>query len=199
MATLIPSIIFGLLGLFIILYGLKLLLGNLVGTFDLPLLLERRKLHRKQERLFTARRRIEEKNYAAALPLLRDAFLLEHLKHDVRLIERVNDHHLTVLQELISLARICSMRLSNLPLIEELLLTRTAAMKSYSETRVAARALSKRRARSQRPPAWAVNEFSKKLADLKERVDTTTRSLRTELDKLFRNASGSDARQVVCH
>jgi len=162
---------------------------------------EPRKLRGKKQRLLAARQRIEERSYGAALPLLRDAFLLDHLKSDPRLIERVQDHHLSILQELLSISKEHRLQLSNLPLIEELLSSRAAAMKAYSETRVAARALARRRRSASRPPAWAVSEFARKLGDLQDKINATGRALRIELDKLFRKSadSGDSPREVVYH
>ena len=200
-AALIPAILFGLVGLFIILYCLKILMGNLVKGLDLGALLERRRFVHKQQQLAAARQRFAHDEFERGLALLRDAFFFDLVKHDLQLIDRVQDHHLSILQELLAATQRRGVHMLNLPLVEELLQTRANALRAYCETRIAARALGKKGkgGRTQAPPAWALAEFSRKLEEQKEKTAVARRSLERELDILFKTARSTERSSGVMY
>ncbi len=200
LGTLLPAIIFGLIGLFVIIYILSKLLGTLLGEVRLRGALERLRFRRKKQLLQQAKEKLRKGEYHSSLPVLRDAFCLRHVKCDAKMIEAVHDHHFSILQALLSASRSDPSRLSNLPAVEELLINRTAAMKAFVETMIAAKALSGRpKSGRQRPPEWAVAEFRRKLRELQTKIDGNQAELRKELDKLFSNAGASSEDQPVIY
>ena len=198
MATLIPAILFGLAGLLVIIYLLSLILKNFLSLRFSAINLKRLKYRRKKNLLRRARESAKAGKLPEALSMLRSAFMLDHLRKDLQLIESVQELHLAILQELITLSKRHALKLSSLSAVEEQLAARTGLMKAYYETNIAAKALKKRS--KERPPAWAVAEFERKRADLLKKIETNRAELDKQLETLFEDAGRSGpARSVIYH
>lgn len=162
---------------------------------------ERIKVQRKEQLLRTFDRIAKERNLASALSLLRDSFFLDEIRHSQALIERVNNHHTTILGRLVSLAEARSSHLPNLAIVEDLLLSRALLLRGLLETReILAGARKKKPGGSFSQPKWAEQEFNKKLEDLYDKLATNRRSLEAQLKDLFANLMRvPDPKEVTYH
>lgn len=123
-------------------------------------------------------------NRAGAAKLLRSAFYFDSPKRPA-FIEAVHNHNLSVISRLVSLNDEGISHFSNLPIIEGLIQTRADLLRNLFELREQRKALKTRRKQNNRnTPAWALNEFERRAAELTDRLKTNHRSLESQLDVL---------------
>ena len=177
---LIP-IVLGALGLALIVVLARILVGSMLG--DSPGFFERLKLKQKEGLLSRADTYIKAGEYEQAAAFLKGAFFLELLKSDMRSVERLNNHHLAVLGRVVSVADRFSLHLENLPVVEDLLLSRSQLLRGLIEKRKGKRiAAAKRKSGG---PQWPVAEFDTQIKDLVDRLATNRKSLESQIGKLF--------------
>ena len=124
-------------------------------------------------------------NLAAAAKLLRSALYFESPGRSA-FIDTVHNHNLSIISRLVSLNDEGISHFTNLPIIEGLIQTRADLTRNLIELREQRRALKSRRKQNNRnTPAWALNEFERRAAELSDRLKTNQRSLDSQLDILM--------------
>jgi hypothetical protein len=151
---------------------------------------EKWRLKRKERVLAMADEQITKGQIERAYPLLRQAFLLEGVGMDSEMLEKIHTHHLEILERVVAIGERSGSHLDNLPIVEGLLQARTDLMKACYEIQLSKTALNQRRKeKGQDTPEWAVSEFTKRLAELEERLVTNRKSLDSQLATLFSSLS----------
>lgn len=192
---LLPSIIFGLIGLGIIFYILKVVIGALVGN---PLSwLEKQRFSKRLALLTQGDQFLKSGNADSAILAWQEALFLDHIKHHNSLVDTVGNHNLTVLGRIVSLSEKRNSHLASLPLVEGLFTSRLELNRSYFEVLDTLKKLRSRQNDSKKKgasptPDWALMEFSKKLTEVRSKIDANNQALKTQLEKLF-----SDIRKVT--
>jgi len=201
LSTLIPALLFGILGLILIIHSIRLILKSAFGGWDTGNWLRGRKMARKESALKEADYYIDKSNYSESFGYLRQAFVLEERSLSMREIEQVANHNLSILGRVISIAEKTGSRLNNLPAVEGLLISRHQLMRSIleiEESRYSLRLRQKEKKKS--VPRWAFAEFSRKLREIKVDLADNRKALEPELDKLFDNLSQQkESDQVTYH
>ncbi|MBX7142817.1 MAG: hypothetical protein K1X79_00025 [Oligoflexia bacterium] len=163
------------------------ILWAIIGAFlpGLKGLPDRMCLRRHQATLAEAEALLERGHFESAWPALQGSFIFEHIKTGP-LIEKVASHNLSTLARLVAAAEITSTRLPNLPILEDLLATRHGLLRGFLEVQETTVKIKKRPAHDGKDiPEWALSEFSKKLTELKEKLETNKRSLDSQLKETF--------------
>ncbi len=184
--TLIIPILLATLGLFFILYFTKIIFRNF--AINPAHWLEKRNLKRKVQLLYRADLYLKNDNYQSALPLLREAFCLDHFRSDFAILEKLGNHHLSVLSRALSIAERHQSRLNSLAVLEDLLATRVQLQKIFLEKSMVKRGLMGKAA-ARTGATWASAEYDNQLAELKDRINTNRKSLESQLAKLFHELS----------
>jgi hypothetical protein len=122
-------------------------------------------------------------NWPAASKLLRKGFLLDPGHWDTDLIERVSNHNLGILSRMLIISEKQGRSLSNLAVIEDLIISRRETLRSYLEAFNTKEALLKKRRRE--TPAWALQEYKNKISELLDKLLTNQRSIESQAEKAF--------------
>lgn len=194
-----PAVIFGIIGLALIVYFLKIILGSLFS--DSGSWIEKYRIKQKESLLPRVDLYIKAGDFEQANQLLRDAFYFGGSKGEGGLIERGNNHNLAILGRVIHISERLSTHLDNLPIVEDLLLTRAQLIKTFAERKLSQAALRKKR-RSEKGGAeqsWAALEFSKQLDELRDKIQTNQKSLESQLARLFAALGGARKRDEVTY
>jgi len=200
LSTLIPALLFGLLGLILIIHSIRLILRSAFGGWDTSSWLRSRKMSRKEAALKEADFYLDKGDYLPSLKHLRQAFVLEEGSFSMREIEQIANHNLSILGRVISISEKSGSRLLNLPAVEGLLIARHQLMRSVleiEESRYSLRLRQKEKKKS--VPRWAFAEFSRKLRDIKGDLIENRKNLEPELDTLFENLSQERAADQVTY
>lgn len=189
----IVAIVLGLLGLAMIAW--------LLASMVLPLLRDSRAFaervrFRQKERILDSVDAMIEKNlFADALKHLVVAFFYESIRADKELIEKVHNHHVGILSRIVLVAEKLSRHVENLAVIEDLVLSRSELLRSLYETRQNRAALSARRTRE--TPQWALDEYSRKIDEIIDRLKTNQRSLESQMVLAVSEAKPAQADQEI--
>ena len=196
----IPSVIFGLVGAWIILYTIKIFLSAILGNpWDW---FERQKVAKKERLLAAGDVFFQSKNFPQALESWKSAIYLDSLRHQPGLVETVLNLNLNVLSRLVSLSEKQGRHILNLARVEDLFATRGELMKTFCDTKNTLHKLRHRKkdTKSAGAPDWALQEFSKKHAEIKQKIAVNRDNLESELKCLFDSFSGLTAeRQITYH
>ena len=174
-----------------ILYGISglALLVALVWAMARPLLPARRlwpdrsALTRKGKIVEEVDRLIEQDNWSKSIELLRAAIYLEDGKLSPDAAEKANQHNLGILTRLLLISEKRKRRLVSLAVVEDLLLSRRDMQRTLAEAIAGRQSLSRKRGRD--VPAWALDEYKRKISDLNDQLVTNRRSLESQFEKLF--------------
>ena len=139
---------------------------------------------------------IERQDWSGALSALQSSFYLDAINLP-EMIERVTNLHLGVLSRLLLVSERKGVKLSNLAVIEDLLLSRAEMMRSHVDVIASRATLSRRRER--KTPAWAFEEYQKRLDELNDRLKTNRKSLLSQLEILFRTLRQESSREEVTY
>lgn len=193
------AITLGVVGVYIIFYFCKLVVEASVG--DLRGFGERTKLKRKENLLTTLRSNSGPVSLPHALLQIRQAFFLDIIKHDSSLLDRIETLHTELLSQIISVADEHSRHAPNLPVLEELLDERLSLLHSYIDIRDTSQSIEKRRSEKGREvPSWASDEYSRKLKEVKERLDDNRKSIDSQLKALNSSLSSiATSNEVTYH
>jgi len=179
--TLIWTLIVGLVSCLVLLFLLKILLQAIFG--DLRGFAEKIKLKRKEKIIKEVDIFIEKGILDTAFSRLRSCFFFDLATLDPNFIEKVNNHHMGILSRIVVIAEKRAKRLSNIAIIEDLLLSRCEMMRSRLEAFTSRQNLLKKR---EKPvPEWAVGEYLRKLDEIKDRLITNQKSLESQLAQAF--------------
>lgn len=199
LSTLIPSLIFGLVGLFIIVYTLKLMLSAIIGN---PLnWLEQQKFLKKERLLYAGDQHFQKNISDSAVQCWKDAFYLDRINYLLSSVEKVHSHNINVLSRFLNLAEKRSSHIPNLALIEELFAERTELMNAFLDTKLSLKKIrNKKKGASSKPvPDWALIEFSKKESEIKSKIDQNRQVLEKELVKLFDSQNNQQNQGITYH
>lgn len=196
LATLLPALLFAIIGLAIIIYFIVIMVRSVAGDFSA--LFDSRRLKSKVRALESARMAIAEDNIQVACNLLRKAFHFHRIVSDINMVERIHHHHLGVLEEVVDLARSKSFQLSNLPQIESKIANHAQLSKALFETQLSQSQLRRDRSRKTPSPDWAVDAFNQKRGEIEEKLESNIAQLCSLLDEIFAGlvseGNGEDAR-----
>lgn len=178
LSTLIPASLFLVAGGGLIYFmGRSLLVAVLGNTRGVG---ERNRFKRKEERLKLADVSIRKGEYLSALSHLEAAFFFDHVQSDLGLIDKVVGHHIGILGRLITISEEEGCSVSGLAVIEDLVHSRGDLMRAFFDAYRTKESLSKNRKKP--VPRWAVEEYSKKMVEILERLATNKRSLSSQFD-----------------
>lgn len=166
-------------GLAAVAFLLKILLAPLfAGLLRIP---EQAKIRRREALLTELDRLIEQGPVPQVLSQISSLFLFDRLS-SLELMEKAHTLNLSALGRLMSLAEVSSKHVSNLAILEDLLANRLALQKGHHEvSQSAQKALSRSREDKRAVPAWALNEFKRKLSELEDKLKTNKSSLESQL------------------
>lgn len=192
-----PIFLSGIGTFFIVLIGRAILSALPFSMRGLP---ERLKLRRRQSMLTQAERAIERDDIAAACSSLRGAFYLDTVRAAPELLDRISNHHHAVLARLVLIAEKSGGLLSNLPVVEDLLIRRGDLLKELDEGRRSRAGLARRRGeRGRSSPGWALDEYDRRIETLQEKLATNRQSLERQLDSLFQSLSKAPSTSEVTY
>lgn len=177
------AVFLAIIALGFVAFILAAVLGALLPGFkSLP---DRLSLQKHQANLTAAEELLEKGHFEKAWPILHSSFIFEHIKSP-HFIERAASHNLSTLARLVAAAELTATRLPNLAILEDLLSTRHGLLRGYLEVHETTLKIKKRPEKSGKDiPDWALSEFSKKLLELKEKLDTNKLSLDSQLKETF--------------
>ena len=113
----------------------------------------------------------------AVYELIQQAFFFSYQSIDEPLVHRIGAHHGLLVKRIASLARTQSAAHEALPLLDDLIASRTVLLRSLVEVT--------RKRRSLKAPGWAKEEYAKKLTELVDRLQTNERAIQSQIDQLF--------------
>ena len=184
LSILIPAIILGAIGGFIIAYFLIALAKNFWGD---PRTIRIRWVMRQKEGLLKqSDDLLKTGQLIKTLDLLGRAPCFEGPASDKFFVEKFHDHNLSVLSRLIGIAQKHGILIPNLAVIEELFQSRTELLFEYMESEKLKNQLRDReRTQGKKTPDWAFSECAKKLSNIEDNLLTNTRSLKSQFDEIF--------------
>ncbi len=190
---LIPALFVAAVTLYIIVYLGRSILNPLFGFFLVKLGTgEQRAIQKKLRLLEEADQALDAENYASALNALRRAFHLDLIRKDLELISRVGTLHLSIMNKALLIAELTSVRLTHLPVLEELLSSRIGLMKQWNEARLLFEQTKKKRDEKGAPlPEWASKEYKSKQDDVFAKLETNRSSIEQQIEKLFAELSST--------
>ena len=157
----------------------------LMGAMFLPLLkdtrgfTERVRFRQREKTLEAVDALIEKNDFTEAFKLLLLSFFFDAVRADKELIEKIHNHHVGILSRIVLVAEKLSRHVENLAIIEDLVLSRSELLRSLFEVRQSRTTLSSRR--SKETPQWALDEYTKKIDELLDRLKTNQRSLESQM------------------
>lgn len=182
--SLIAPVGVGLLGGAVALYLGSLIVRPLIG--DTRGLSYRWKLKKRQRLMQLADEAVESEKIPQAVLLLKGAFYLFSDYPEPRFIDQTITHNLETLGRIVALFEQRSIHGSNLPVVEGLIQSRGELLRSAFEISTTKERVKVRQAeKGKEAPEWAFEEFSKKLAEILDRLETNRKSLESQLDRLF--------------
>lgn len=161
---------------------------------------ERIRIYQHSKTLSKVDALIEQGNFPVALTELRGALLLAHIKSGPELIDQSVHLNLAVLSRILSLSERAGAHLENLAVVEDLVQSRGQLLTSYFEAQRDRRVFKSRRSSAGKDaPEWAIAEFTRRVDELKDRIDTNSRSLQMQLDELLRDVTKGSQASVTYH
>lgn len=186
MATLIPALLFGLLGAVLLLMIVRGLLTPILGS-SVKGLLSRWRINKKIKQLAKIDKAIQLKSLDQALDMLKEAFYLEQVKIDKRFVAYVHNHNVSVLGRVVTVAEKRGGHMHNLALVEGLFQSRRELMESYLETLDVKKAVArKRKEQGKDIPNWSSGGFQEKLDEIRDNIFTNKRSIKAQLQEAFK-------------
>ncbi|MCB0336289.1 MAG: hypothetical protein KDD62_08280 [Bdellovibrionales bacterium] len=176
-ASLIPGIIFGFIGLYIIYWFSKIILSQFFGPFSFKDMRNKRIVGDASKALDASKRLLEEQKVEECLERLKGAFIFHSGPFSYEMISMITNQHLACLQFLLDISDRTNNRLEDLPILEELVHVRAGMLKAYADTVGSLRKLAYKRDTS-KAPAWAKNEFKAKQKELIGRLEDNIQSIK---------------------
>ncbi len=186
-STIFLAILFGLCGLAIVIFVIKVLVEAIFG--DMRGLGTRLKLSAGKKALDEVDELLKTKplsNPSQIIIRLRESFLLDHFPVSELLIDKIHNHNQELLGRVVSVSEHFSVRLSSLGTVEQLLIDRAELMKLILETSNAQKKLHQRRKeKGMETKSWALGEFEKKMEEMRSDLATNRNALQRTLEELF--------------
>lgn len=179
-ASLIPGLILGLIGLYIIFWFARLILSQ----FSVPLNLRNLKARKLMSSNQSARNKvielIKQEKYPEALEQMKACFIFRVEAFPSELIEDITDNHMQVLGLMLDISERLSIRLEELPILEELIQVRGGMLKAYADT-----VWSLKKVQTKGDQAnWAKHEFVSKEKDLLEKMNDNMQAIKKTFTRL---------------
>ncbi|MCO6431113.1 MAG: hypothetical protein J5J00_09655 [Deltaproteobacteria bacterium] len=198
-SLIVPALFFAAISLVIVVYVAGVVASAIGGGSPLAVL-ERLRFAKKQR--FLTALEAGGQSEDEIITACRNAFYLAHVRYNSTLIESVTSHNIAALSRLVTLAQKRSARISNLPVVETLIATRFDLMKAEWDVRSTLRKLRGRKEKSNKgnTPEWAVAEFSKKLSDVGNKLESNRKALNAQIDELVAALrKAPDAAEITYH
>lgn len=177
---------------------LKLVVDSIGG--DVRALPGAVKLKKRTKGLAAADALVDEGKLKEAATALHGAFLLDQVEGDEAFLDKVNNHNLSVLARFVNIAEKRETHIANLPLLEELLVSRHELLRGLQDISYHRRKLKeKRREKGQETPQWAEGEFERKQAETLDRLETNRKSIDTQIKDLIKNLSKDQSNARVTY
>jgi|GEM_PF-6011688 len=195
-SLLVPALAYGLMGAVLLILLLLVLLRAVLGdNRGWP---EKLKFRQKQRMIEAADAMIAGGQWRNAVTLLKGGFFLEAVQSDADLIERISNHNLGILSRMLIISEKQRRSLANLPIVEDLLLSRREMLRNYLEAVSTRNALRRRRRRE--TPAWALEEYKKRIEELLDKLKTNQKSLDSQIKEAFAALSEqADLGEITYH
>ena len=183
MGTAIPAVILGAVSVWLILF---LLSGVFASLFSgMSGVTERMKFKSKLQLLKEADKRLQENPSPEIIKLLKDSFHLAHVKKDTSVLNQLLNHHLSILNRVLSIGEISGIRYERIGVLENLLEERSALLKSFLDYEESKEALQrKRKEKGSDTPDWALSEYKSQLEKLRVSISDNRASIEKLLDEL---------------
>ncbi|NDC38316.1 MAG: hypothetical protein EBZ48_09725 [Proteobacteria bacterium] len=203
-ATVAISLVLAALGFgvvsFIVYSAYRSFIPGQLSGFSARGLAERWRLNHHAKALARVDQTIEHGQLLETVGLLRQALVLDRFSSDRRLIDQSVQLNLATLSRVLAIAELTGAQLENLAVVEDLMQSRGQMQQSYLETLRDQAAFTQRRVSAgKRAPDWAFAEFTRKGAELKDRLDTNKRSLQTQFNQLLQEALRGSSSSVTYH
>jgi len=151
-----------------------------------------RQIKAQEKLLAEADRHIKGGVLFRALPLLRRAFAIDKTSTDLASIELASNHHQGILERLVDLSHHYDRPLLGLPVLEDLLISRTQLLRTQLELKAARASIKSRiKEKGRSTPQWATSDFDQRLSEVVDRLETNRRSLNGQIDLVFRSLEGA--------
>ena len=197
---LITALLLALTALFVIGYLVKaILLPLLPNLATLNKLRATAKLKLRDKQLKDIDTFLANKQFKVAINALHSAFIFEHAQ-STKDLEEVQRYNFTLLSKMISLSEASAQHIGNIEILEELLSSRFLLQRNYIDILEAREASKKRKAQEQKEiPAWAVNEFQRKLDEVLDKLKTNRNSLDSQLKLAVISIENGDNKDSVIY
>lgn len=197
-AGLIFPLILAAAALFLIGWMLKAAIGPILGRPRdiLPKLL----VKRREASLAEVDRHIAARDFTGASEILRGCFFITSGTKSPELVERICALNMSALGKLVSIASAHRTQFATLPVVEELLLARTALFHELVEAATGLARAKGRLAENNKPmPPWAKSEFEVKIRQLEEKLAVNKFSLEVKLRDIFKEIRTSASEPDVTY
>jgi len=198
---LVAAIIIGLVGLGLLVWLLKIVLGSVApyfskhGSVNPKLMHEKWQIKRRLALLRDIDRVLAAEDFEGAAKRLRDLFVLDLVRGNAGLLESIRSHNFMCLSKIIVVAQKTKTVLPTISALETLLEERARLMTLYNDSSTLRDRIRAKR-RKDGKGEWDDGEFSKKIAEVSQDIDRNREYLKRELDatvnQLIRQSSGGD-------
>lgn len=202
LSLILPALIFGAIGAIIILFVVKVILMAIVGN---PLSwLEKQRFVKKERILAQADQLQKQDLIEQSLPLLKQSFFLDAVRFNASLVDLSGNHNLGILARLVSISEQKNLHIVNLPLVEGLIASRHELSRSLFEIKdtllkLRNRQKEKLQQTGKSSPDWALSEFSKKLSEVKNKIDANRQAIEAQLSILFVSLQSSTSTSEITY
>lgn len=142
-------------------------------------------LKRKVINLESAAKLEMQGKFTEALEEVKNSLILDNGPWSHAFIDQVTNHHMNALSQLVSMAEKLDHQLSDLPIAEGLFITRSELLRSFSDTSKASENMKKKlKERGTEQQSWAYAEITRKLDELKDKLNTNKRTITLKYDEI---------------
>lgn len=158
------------------------------------------KVKQREKLLIQIEKSLNQADLPSSFKVLRQTLYFDHLKYNPNLIERISALNFSVLAKIFEIIKNKQINASEIEILEGLFSSRTALMRSCAEVLSSRNGLLRKR--NNNMPAWAFDEYQKKLSDFSEQLDTNRKSIELQLDRIslsFEKNIKTEADEIVYH
>lgn len=194
---LVTALFLGIVGL-----GTVMLLAYLIGSPLAAVLKGRRetvKLKRAAERLEIVDGLIAERKFPAALKVLKQLIIFDHVEHP-RTVEGIREHHQNVLTRCLIVSEELGNRAENLAEVERLFIQRSELQSLLIKAIESYRNLRERREQAGKDiPHWSKSDFEQRIKDIRSELEANLHSLGKAADRLFSSLESPRSEGIIYH
>lgn len=141
------------------------------------------KIKQRERLLSQIEKSLDQADLPNSFKLLRQTLYFDHLKYNPELIERISSLNFSVLAKIFDLSKTKDINASEIEILEGLFSSRTSLLRSCGEVLISRNSLLRKRNNDM--PAWAFDEYQRKLTEFSEQLDTNRKSIELQLDRIF--------------